>query len=380
MSAPTDEDAAMTAVASPRRTTRLIGLAGACALAVLSLSGCLKLDADLTVNADATASGTLAIEFQKEAAGFLGISDMASFEENFSGEELGAEGLDQFTQCTTSETDAAYVYTCTFENEVFEGTDGPWSITKEGDLLVLKVVNEGQEANPDDSLDLLGGANLGSITVAATFPGPITAVSGTGVEKTSDNSATISGSLTESIDASVTAESSGGGFSISALLVVLLAVAVLALIVIVIVVLLLRRRKGPQDEAAAPVDGGPVAPMAAAAATGAVIAETMPAADLSETTATVTEETVTETTEIVTEAVPTEVVEVTETTEIAETVTEFGDTVVVETVAETTPTEVVETVAETTPTEVVETVVETTPTEVVETVTETPADPETPPA
>ena len=199
----------MTAVASPRRTTRLIGLAGACALAVLSLSGCLKLDADLTVNADATASGTLAIEFQKEAAGFLGISDLASFEENFSGEELGAEGLDQFTECTTSETDAAYVYTCTFENEVFEGTDGPWSITKEGDLLVLKVVNEGQTGNPDDSLDLLGDANLGSITVSATFPGPITAVSGNGVEKTSDTTATISGSLTESIDASVTAESSG---------------------------------------------------------------------------------------------------------------------------------------------------------------------------
>lgn len=367
----------MTAVASPRRTARLIGLAGACALAVLSLSGCLKLDADLTVNADATASGTLAIEFQKEAAGFLGISDLASFEENFSGEELGAEGLDQFTECTTSETDAAYVYTCTFENEVFEGTDGPWSITKEGDLLVLKVVNEGQTGNPDDSLDLLGDANLGSITVAATFPGPITAVSGTGVEKTSDNSATISGSLTESIDASVTAESSGGGFSISSLLVVLLAVAVLALIVIVIVVLLLRRRKGPQDEVAAPVDGAPVAPMAAAAATGAVIAETMPAADVSEPTATVTEETVTETTEIVTEAAPAEMVEA---TDVPDTVTEFGDTVVVETVAETTPTEVVETVAETTPTEVVETVTDATPTEVVETVTETPADPEAPSA
>ena len=187
----------MTAVARSRRTSRLIGLAGACALAVVSLSGCLKLDADLTVNADATASGTLAVEFQKEAAGFLGISDLASFEENFSGEELGAEGLDNFTDCTTSETDAAYVYTCTFENEAFTEGDGPWTITKEGDLVVLRVVNEAQSG---DDAALLGDANLGSISVTATFPGPITAVSGDAVEQTSDTSATISGSLTESID------------------------------------------------------------------------------------------------------------------------------------------------------------------------------------
>ena len=54
--------------------------------------GCLKLDARPHVNADATATGTLAFEFQKEAAGFLGISDLASFEENFSGEELRGGG------------------------------------------------------------------------------------------------------------------------------------------------------------------------------------------------------------------------------------------------------------------------------------------------
>ena len=77
----------MTEVAARRRTSRIIGLAGACALVVAALTGCLKLDADLTINADATASGTLAIEFQKEAAGFLGISDLAAFEEAFTGEE-----------------------------------------------------------------------------------------------------------------------------------------------------------------------------------------------------------------------------------------------------------------------------------------------------
>ena len=344
----------MTAVARSRRTSRLIGLAGACALAVVSLSGCLKLDADLTVNADATASGTLAVEFQKEAAGFLGISDLASFEENFSGEELGAEGLDNFTDCTTSETDAAYVYTCTFENEAFTEGDGPWTITKEGDLVVLRVVNEAQSG---DDAALLGDANLGSISVSATFPGPITAVSGDAVEKTSDTTATISGSLTESIDASVTAEASGGGFSVSALLVVLAALAVLALIVIVAVVLLMRRRKGSGADAAPVADAAPM-PDPTAAAT---IAGSAPSSESPRPLAS---------------RAPTEVVETDRgrrdrhrgaPTEVVETVTE---TEVVETVTEAAPTEVVETVTEAAPTEVVETVTDAAPTEVVETVTE----------
>jgi len=99
----------MTAVAARRRTPRIIGLAGACALVVVTLTGCLKLDADLTVNADATATGTLAIEFQKEAASFLGISDLASFEENFNGEELGLWGSKEYVRAHERDTIAAMV-------------------------------------------------------------------------------------------------------------------------------------------------------------------------------------------------------------------------------------------------------------------------------
>jgi hypothetical protein len=357
MAAPTDEDAAMTAVATRRRTIRAIGLVGACALAVVSLSGCLKLDADLTVNADATASGTLAVEFQKEAASFLGITDMASFEEGFASDELGTGGLEQFTDCTTSETDAAYVYTCTFENESFEGTDSPWTITKEGDLVTLRVVNEAQSG---DDAALLGDASLGSITVSATFPGPITAVSGDAVEKTSDTTATISGSLTDSIDSSVTSESSSGGFSVSSLLVILLALAVVALIVIVAVVLLMRRRKGPQDDAVSVAEGAPAA--ATAAAAGVVVAESVPATEVVEVVET------TEVVETVTEAAP---IDVAETTEAIAAVDVVETTEVIETVdvVEVAPTEAIEA---TEVTETVETV------DAVETVAEAPADPETP--
>jgi hypothetical protein len=355
MTAPTDEDAAMTAVAPTRRTSRLIGLAGACALAVLALSGCLKLDADLTVNADATGSGMLAIEFQKEAAGFLGISDLASFEKNFSGGDLGAEGLDKFTDCTSSETDAAYVYTCTFENEAFAEGDGPWTITKEGDLVVLRVVNEGQSGNPDDSLDLLGGADLGSLTVAATFPGPITAVSGDGVEKTSDTTATISGSLTDSIDASVTSESSSGGFSVSALLVILGALAVLALIVIVAVVLLMRRRAASSTGEAGAADATPMPdPTAAATIAGSALVGAGAAG----------------------EAASGEVVETADetSTDVIETVDETS-TDVIETVAET---DIVE--AETVETDVIETVTEADVVEATEPATDAATDPEPPSA
>jgi hypothetical protein len=339
----------MTAANAPRRTTRLLGLVGACALAVAALSGCLKLDADLTINADATASGTLDIEFQKEAAGFLGISDLASFEENFTGEELGAD-LGQFSDCTTSESDTAYVYSCTFEDEAFDSPDNPWTITKEGDLITLSVVNEGQSSEDDA---LLGDASLGSISVSATFPGPITAVSGDAAEKTSDTTATISGSLTDAIDASVTSEASSQAFSLSALLVVLLTLAVIALIVIVVVVMIMRRRRA-REEVDSPIaqDAGAstavmetVSTDAASTDVAEAVVDTEAAPDTTVTETLAVGETVAEP---VTEAVPEPVTEA-----LPEAVTEP----VAETVAEPVTEPVAETVAEPVTEPVAETVV-----------------------
>lgn len=286
----------MRALAPSRRTTRIAGLVGACTLAIAALSGCIKVDADVTVSPEATGTGTFAFELQKEAAGFLGISDLDTFRSELVEGELSADsGLGVFDECDTSETETGYVYTCTFTDATFtDPAEGPWTIAKDGDSIVFTMASEGQEdpaATGGD--DLLGDASLGSINVDVTFPGAITSVTGEGGTKTSDTTATVSGSLTDTIDVTITSEAGSSGLTISALLVVLLAVAVVALIVIVAIVLLMRRR-GSTDSA----EEAAVAEAEAAAETAAVV-ETAEA----------------------TEA-PTEVVETVEVTEVVESVDE----------------------------------------------------------
>ena len=281
----------MRALAPSRRTTRIAGLIGACTLAIVALSGCIKVDADVTVSPEATGTGTFAFELQKEAAGFLGISDLETFRSELIDGELSADsGLGVFDQCETSESDTGFVYTCSFTDATFTDPDeGPWTIAKDGDSIVFTMASDAQgDAAATGGDDLLGDASLGTINVDVTFPGAITSITGEGGTKTSDTTATVSGSLTDTINVTITSEAGSSGLTVSALLVVLLAVAVVALIVIVAIVLLMRRR-GSTDSA----EEAAVAEAEAAAET-AVVVETVDS--------------------------PTEVVETVEVTEVVETV------------------------------------------------------------
>ena len=307
----------MTALAP--RTKRIAGLVGACALAIVGLSGCIKVDADITVNSDATGTGTFAFELQKEAAGFLGISDVEAFEAQMTtGDLAGDSGLGIFDGCETSESDTGFVYSCSFTDTAFTDPDeGPWTIVKDGDSVVFTMKSEGQaDAAATDGADLLGDASMGTITVDVTFPGAITSITGEGAEQTSDTTATVSGSLTENISATITSETGGGGLSLSVLLVLLVLAAVLILIIVVVVVLISRRGKGAPTQTP-DVDAAAATAAAPAAAAAVVVEETV--------TETVVEETITET---VTDAAP--VVEET----ITETVTDAAP-VVEETITET---------------------------------------------
>jgi hypothetical protein len=283
----------MRALAPSRRTTRIAGLIGACTLAIVALSGCIKVDADVTVSPEATGTGTFAFELQKEAAGFLGISDLETFRSELIDGELSADsGLGVFDQCETSESDTGFVYTCSFTDATFtDPAEGPWTIAKDGDSIVFTMASDAQgDAAATGGDDLLGDASLGSINVDVTFPGAITSITGEGGTKTSDTTATVSGSLTDTINVTITSEAGSSGLTVSALLVVLLAVAVVALIVIVAIVLLMRRR-GSTDSA----EEAAVAEAEAAAET-AVVVETVDS--------------------------PTEVVETVEVTEVLESVDE----------------------------------------------------------
>ena len=305
------------------RPSRVAAIVGGVAIAALALTGCIKVDADVTVNSDATGSGTFALELQKEAAQFLGISDLASFESQLNEGDLAGGGIGEFDSCESSESDTGFVYTCTFTDLAFtDPEDGPWTITKEGDLLTFRMQSNAADTGATEdaaTADLLGDTSMGSINVDVTFPGPITSVTGAGATKTSDTTATVSGSLTENIDATITAESSSSG-GIAALLIVLITAAVLVLIVVVAVLLIVRRRKaGAASEPAATAAATAVPAAAAAEGTTAATGD-LAATEVAETVETVEEAPATEvieTVETVEEAPATEVIETIETVEEA---------------------------------------------------------------
>jgi hypothetical protein len=230
----------------PRGIRRIAALGGACALAILTLSSCLSVNADVTIDSDANASGTFAFALQKQAANFMGVSDLASFETLISSGEVTGGGVDEFQDCTTSETDTDFVYTCTFENQAFTATDGLWTIAKQGDSVVFHVYSKAQDGTQaSDASALLGDASLGDVTVKVTFPGPITSITGDGAEKTSDTTATVTGTMTKNIDVTITSDTSSS-LPIATILVVLVAIAVVVLLIVVVIVLIMRRRN-PQD-------------------------------------------------------------------------------------------------------------------------------------
>ncbi len=229
-----------------RRSWRLTRLAAVGAVAVTLLSACISVKADLTVNPDATASGTFALELEKEAAGFLGITSLDTFAEGIdSGDVSGGTGLEQFQTCTPSETDAAFVYSCSFENAAFTADDGPWTIAKDGDQITFRMQSAADEEAAGTE-ELLGDASVGEIEVKVAFPGPISSITGSGAEQTSDTTATISGSLTDQLEVTIVSAAGGGG-ALSSLLVLLIFAAIVILIIVVVVVLIMRRRGGGSE-------------------------------------------------------------------------------------------------------------------------------------
>lgn len=256
---------------TPSRSAGRIGaLVGIAAVAVLTLTGCIKVDANVAIASDATASGTFGFELQKDAAGFLGISDLSSFEAAIDeGALTDGEELETFQDCVTSESDAGYVYTCSFANASFTNPDDLWQISKDGSNIVFTMTNEGQSAEDAEMTGLLGDAGMGAINVTVEFPGPITSVEGKFAEKTSDTTAKISASMMDALKVTITSEeSSGGGFAV--ILVVAIAAGVVVLLIVAVILLVMRRRAGTRSpEAAAEPTEAPAnqAPAAEATAT-----------------------------------------------------------------------------------------------------------------
>jgi hypothetical protein len=305
----------MNAVKTGRRSlTRTFGIATGGAAALLALTGCLSISADMSINADATGSGTFAINLQKQAAKLMGMTDLESFKSGLNQDTTpGAGDMIQNAKCEPSETAEDFVLTCTYSNAEFTKPDQLWTIKKANDQIVFQMKNAPSAgADAGQLTDLLGGGSLGDVTVNVTFPGPIQSLTGAGATKTSDTTATVKGSMTDSYDVTITSATSSGP-PIGMIIGIVVGLLLLAAIVVGLILLLVGR--GKKRDAAA-----------GAVAAGAVVA----AGDGAPTTPDAPTEVVETVQETITDA-PTEVVETVQ--ETTTTVTEGAESVVDETAA-----------------------------------------------
>ncbi|MFV0632874.1 LppM family (lipo)protein [Demequina sp.] len=213
-----------------RTAPRLLAIA---AVSLLALTGCVKIEMNLTLSEDDTVSGEYIVALTKDSA-----------------ETLGTDGLDELLatediEGATAEPydDGEYVGTrTTFESvELTEVSDETMTITREGDKFIVTgaPVNAGEELGLDEAPE---GAVA---TMSVTFPGEVTEHNGT-LEGN-----TVTWNL---LDAPETIEarggaSAGGGFPLVLLLVLLAIVGVG--IGVAGVLITSTRRKGPRTEAAA---------------------------------------------------------------------------------------------------------------------------------
>ena len=229
----------------PRRLSALIGVG---VITVLTLTGCIKVDATVAIAPDATASGTFAFELQKEAASFLGINTLDDFSSQIDqGALTDGEELDAFQECVSSETETGFAYTCTFANTPFSDADGLWSISKEDATIVFTMVNDGGGEANGEAAGLLGDAGMGSIDVDVEFPGPITSVEGDFVEQVSENEARVSASMTDSVNVTIRSEDGESSAPIAVILIIAGTAGIVVLLIVAVVLLAMRRRAGASD-------------------------------------------------------------------------------------------------------------------------------------
>ena len=229
----------------PRRLSALIGVG---VITVLTLTGCIKVDATVAIAPDATASGTFAFELQKEAASFLGINTLDDFSSQIDqGALTDGEELDAFQECVSSETETGFAYTCTFANTPFSDADGLWSISKEDATIVFTMVNDGGGEANGEAAGLLGDAGMGSIDVDVEFPGPITSVEGDFVEQVSENEARVSASMTDSVKVTIRSEDGESSAPIAVILIIAGTAGIVVLLIVAVVLLAMRRRAGASD-------------------------------------------------------------------------------------------------------------------------------------
>lgn len=214
-----------------RKAVRMAALTACAAL----VSSCLNLDADLTINGEALASGSYEVEVAKQVAALLGVSEPEDLKDRL----LEGEGgiLPKGNSVEVEERGEFYVMTVTMK-------DVP--LTEEG--MTAEVLDDGRvrfEFVNEESEETSGfDAGLtGTIDMRITMPGAI--VESEGFDVVDDLTVEYSGPVTEAAVLSVVSEAgsaSGGGFP-------LIPVAVVIVLGAIAVIVMTRRKKSAPNTA-----------------------------------------------------------------------------------------------------------------------------------
>ena len=211
------------------------------------LSGCLDVDADLSVNEDATATGEMTIAISSEISGLLGLGSGVDLVDQLKQGMLdGAEGVEDL-DCEPAEQENAVAMVCSFENQVFDQADDIWNIYVSDDNTVTFYSSSGEQAAEEDAglFDDLVDFDFGGYQIDVEMPGPIVSVDGTNVDQTSDTSFRIEAGLNDSFEAVVVSED--GSSSFPWVLLIVVGVAVLAVIALVVFLIGRSRSSGGSD-------------------------------------------------------------------------------------------------------------------------------------
>ena len=211
------------------------------------LSGCLDVDADLSVNEDATATGEMTIAISSEISGLLGLGSGVDLVDQLKQGMLdGAEGVEDL-DCQPADQENAVAMVCSFENQVFDQADDIWNIYASDDNTVTFYSSSGEQAAEEDAgfLDDLVDFDFGGYQIDVEMPGPIVSVDGTNVDQTSDTSFRIEAGLNDSFEAVVVSED--GSSSFPWVLLIVIGVAVLAVIALVAFLIGRSRSSGASD-------------------------------------------------------------------------------------------------------------------------------------
>jgi hypothetical protein len=232
-------------------------------LALFTLSGCFKLDMDMTVNSDDTLDGVVIFALDEELAG------MAEEDSDFSEEELpeGATLEDYEEDGFVGQKITLDGVTMAELNEGFssEGdTGGPsaWELTHEGDTYRFTGDMDMTEMAGSGEEDIDMGAFMqgAELRISLTFPGEVTESNG----EVDGNTVTWEPEIGEVNEMTAVAEEGSGLSTVIIALIVGGVVVVLA--VAAALLLLARRRKGagqtpaypaPADAHAGPQSGPP---------------------------------------------------------------------------------------------------------------------------